>query len=343
MTSFEDGMDRSTINRVVFIGAVHEAYPALAVLLESRLVTVIAVITPPESTLARLSGGVDLAGMARSAGSSVLRVDDVNAPDVVTSVQALSPSLLVVVGWPRPLGPELLAVPVRGCVGFHASLLPRNRGGAPVNWAILRGETVTGNTMMLLEPGVNAGQIVDQQPLLITPEDTCGTLYGRMGVAGAAMLLAHLPGLLAGTAPRRPCNPNLGNLLPGRTAEMGIIDWARSPRAVHDWVRALTAPYPGAFGYMDGNRVMVWATRAPSHLEPVGRPGAVIDVAAGSVRVGTESGSVLVTSMSAPGEQPEPAGRWCHRVGIHRGDQFDEVSRDVALWARGERARPVGV
>src|SRR5579884_3373155 len=207
--------------RVVFIGAVHEARPALAALLGSGRATVAAVVTPPEDRGAPLSGRVDLAPLAAAAGVPVLTADDVNAPRTVRRIRELAPDLLVVVGWTRLLGRELLALPPRGCVGFHASLLPRHRGRAPVNWAILKGETLTGNTMMMLDPGVDTGDIVDQRPVAILPDDTCGTVYERIARAGAAMLVERLPALLDGSAPRRPQDPARGDTLPRRTPEMG--------------------------------------------------------------------------------------------------------------------------
>jgi methionyl-tRNA formyltransferase len=327
--------------RIVFIGAVHEARPALDVLLASPLVRVAAVITATPDGLAKLAGAVDLTGPALPAGVPVIRTDDVNAPEIVTSVRELAPDLLVVVGWTRLLGRSLLSVPRRGCVGFHASLLPAHRGRAPVNWAILRGETVTGNTMMMLDPGADTGDIVDQRPVTIGPEDDCGTVYQRVGKAGARMLAAHLPALLAGTAPRRRQNPDDGDVLPKRTPEMGAIDWTQPARAVHDWVRALTVPYPGAFGAIDGRRVMVWATLPPSsRRSPAGAPGTVLGLNGSGISVATGTGSVVVTRMSAAGEPPEPATAWCRAHGIRPGMRFDPVPAELARWSRGEGPRP---
>ncbi|HJP79275.1 MAG TPA: methionyl-tRNA formyltransferase [Pseudonocardiaceae bacterium] len=330
--------------RIVFVGAVHEARPALRVLLASPLVTTVAVITATTDGLDRLAGAVDLAGQADRAGVPVIRTEDVNAPEIVNTVRELAPDLLVVVGWTRLLGRSLLSVPRRGCVGFHASLLPAHRGRAPVNWAILRGETVTGNTMMMLDPGADTGDIVDQRPVAIGPEDDCGTVYQRVGEAGASMLAAHLPALLDGTAPRLRQNPNDGDVLPKRTPEMGVIDWTLPAHAVHDWVRALTLPYPGAFGAIDGRQVMVWTTLPPlPHRGRPEAPGTVLDVELPGVSVATGLGSVVVTRMSAPGEEPEPAAQWCRRHGIRPGMRFDRVDAELARWSRGEGPRPKAV
>ncbi|HJQ47131.1 MAG TPA: methionyl-tRNA formyltransferase [Amycolatopsis sp.] len=329
-----------TPGRIVFIGAVHEARPALAALLADPRAQVVTVVTPPAERARRLSGAVDLAEVAGQHGVPVLRAHDINAPEFVQAVRALEPDLLVVVGWTRLLGPALLSVPPRGCVGFHASLLPRHRGRAPVNWAILRGETRTGNTMMFLDPGVDTGDIIDQRPVPIGDDDTCATVYERIGAAGALMLATHLPALLAGTAPRRPQDPGDGQMLPRRTPDMGVLDWARPARAVHDWVRALTDPYPGAFSTLGDRRVMIWRTLPPTGSEPSGPPGTILAVYPDGVTVATHPGRVEVISMSEPDRPPEPAAAWCHRRGIRPGARFSPVVPAVGRWARGEGPLP---
>ncbi|WP_166459546.1 methionyl-tRNA formyltransferase [Amycolatopsis pithecellobii] len=329
-----------TQGRVVFVGAVHEARPVLSTLLTHPAARVVAAMAPPAEQAKRLSGAVDLAEVAGHEGVRVLQAADINAPAVGDTVRALEPDLLVVAGWTRLLGPELLSVPAHGCVGFHASLLPRHRGRAPVNWAILRGETRTGNTMLFLDPGADTGDIIDQCPVPILLDDTCGTVYERVAAAGARMLAEHLPALLAGTAPRRPQRATEGDVLPRRTPEMGVLDWNRPARAVHDWVRALTKPYPGAFSDLDGHRTMIWRTRPPHRSEPDGPPGTILAVDPAGVRVATAPGSVVVTEMSAPDQPPEPAAAWCARRGIRPGHRFAPVPPPLARWARGEGPRP---
>ncbi len=329
--------------RVIFIGAVHEAVPALGVLLVSAA-EVAEVITLPHERAATTAGFVDLEPLAARYGVPVRRCADVNSAGSVGAVAALRPDLIVVTGWTRLLSPELLAVPRRGCVGFHASMLPRNRGRAPVNWAILRGETTAGNTMMYLSADADAGDIIDQRPVRIRPEDTCATVYANVGAAGAAMLRRHLPALLAGAAPRRPQHGGpagnaAGNaMLPKRTPAMGITDWNRPARAVHDWIRALTQPYPGAFTVLGDRKVMLWASAVPSRRRPrvpAAGPGQILGYEAEGVAVAAAGGSLLVTAMSDAGQQPEPAARWARRTGLGAGDRFRPVPPGTAAWALG--------
>ena len=319
--------------RVVFVGAVHEAEPALRALLHAG-VEVAGVFTFSPRLAARTSGFVDLEPLAAPHGVPVLRTDNLNDPDEVERVRALGPDLIVEVGWTRLLGDELLEIPPRGCVGFHASMLPRDRGRAPVNWAIIRGETSTGNTMMFLASGTDTGDIIDQQPVSIEPDDTCGTVYAKVGAAGAAMLRKNLPALLAGIAPRRPQGHSPTPNLPKRTPEMGITDWSRAPRAVHDWIRGLTHPYPGAFTFLAGRKLFLWRSEPPCD-EPNGEPGLLLGCDGKALRVGTGGGSLRLLRVQEEGGTEEDAASWYRRRRIAPGMRFDPVDETTARWALG--------
>jgi methionyl-tRNA formyltransferase len=319
--------------RVVFVGAVHEAEPALRELLRCG-VEVAGVFTFGPRLAARTAGFVDLEPLATAHGVPVWRTENLNDPDGVERVRALRPDLIVEVGWTRLLGDELLEIPPRGCVGFHASMLPRDRGRAPVNWAIIRGETSTGNTMMFLASGTDTGDIIDQQPVSIEPDDTCGTVYAKVGAAGAAMLRKNLPALLASIAPRRPQGPSPTPNLPKRTPEMGITDWSRPARAVHDWIRGLTHPYPGAFTFLAGRKLFLWRSEPPGH-EPDGDPGLLLGCEGRALRVGTGVGSLRLLRVQEEGAAEEDAASWCQRRHVAQGMRFDPVDEATARWALG--------
>jgi methionyl-tRNA formyltransferase len=327
--------------RIGLIGTALEAGPTLQLLLASDLVELAVVVTKPAMPVRQPGESIDLVGPACAAGVPVVLAKDVNEGHVVSAIKAMSVDLLVAVGWNSLIGRDLLAVPACGCVGFHASMLPLDRGHAPVNWAILRGESATGNTMMLLDASVDTGDIIAQRPIPIGPDDTCGTIYRQVARTGADMLSNHLPRLLDGTVQRRP-QPSAASdrPLPRRTPDMGVIDWDRSPRAIHDWVRALTVPYPGAFTRLNDRPVMIWRTRCPGAVEPLGSPGELLRYEPDGIRVGTHAGSVVVTRMSDPGERPVAADLWCRRSHVAPGTRFDSVSAELSQWARGESVYP---
>jgi len=324
--------------RVIFVGAVHEAVPALNALLDSGAEIAEVVTLPPERS-AGTSGFVDLEPLAQAHDIPVRYCANINSAESVQRVRQLRPDLMVVTGWTRLLSAELLSVPLRGVIGFHASLLPRYRGRAPVNWAILRGEPVTGNTMMYLNAGTDTGDIIDQQTVQITPDDTCATVYARVGDAGAEMLRRHLPALLDGTAPRRPQDHGDGSLLPKRTPEMGITDWNRPARSVHDWIRALTSPYPGAFSFIAGRKLMLWASAVDGAC-PGHAAGEVLGHDERGIRVATADGAITVTSVSDAGEAPEPAAAWAGRNGLRPGGRFEPVRSEIAAWVLGLGPKP---
>lgn len=319
--------------RVVVIGAVHEALPVLEAVIGSDLVTLAGVLTLTRRGTRSVSGAVDLQSAAVRAGAEVLRDDDPNSARALAWVGMLEPDLLVVVGWSQLIGSTLLAMARCGCVGFHASLLPRDRGHAPVNWAILRGESRTGNTMMLLDRHADTGDIVAQTVIPIGPDDTCATVYAEVGRSGARMLLEHLPALLDGSVRRTPQTCDGGEMLPRRVPDMGITDWTRSRREVHDWVRALTKPYPGAFTLLGGRRVMVWETRLESEPGPWGGPGEILRADRDGIQVGVGDGSILVTRVSEVGRSPRHARRWLFQARVPVGAVFEPVAPDIAQWA----------
>ena len=331
------------MGRVALIGAVHESLDAFWALADHPSAELVCVATLSESAAREVSGVVDLAGPAAERGVPVLAVDDVNAPESVARLRSYAPDLIVVVGWTRLIKDELLALPPRGCIGFHASLLPRHRGRAPVNWAILRGETETGNTLMLLDAGVDTGRVVDQRATPIYADDTCGTVYARVARLGADMLVDNLGPLLTGAVAPRPQDESRADVLGKRVPAMGVTDWTRPPMAVHNWIRAQTHPYPGAFTSLDGERLMLWASEVPLGNDHRGEPGTVLEVAPSGVRVAAGSGS-LVLSRVGPAEGEElPAATWAAQTGLRVGQRFEQPSAELAAWAHGEGPRPAAV
>jgi len=163
-----------------------------------------------------------------------------------------------VIGWSQIVRPAALRLARIGMIGAHASYLPRYRGSAPVNWALIKGETETGNSLIWLAEGVDRGAVIDQVAFRITPYDTVASLYDRVATSNRDMLLRLLPRLLAGERPGRPQPASEHADLPRRRPADGVIDWARPSREVYDFIRALTRPYPGAFSWLDGTRWTAW-------------------------------------------------------------------------------------
>ncbi|MGH8677728.1 MAG: formyltransferase, partial [Burkholderiales bacterium] len=151
----------------------------------------------------------------------------------------------------------LLAAAQRGALNMHGSLLPKYRGRAPVNWAVINGERETGATLHYMVEKPDAGDIVDQQAVPILPDDTAYDVFNKVTVAAEMVLDRSLPGLIDGIAQRRPQQLAQGSYFGGRTPEDGRIDWRRPARVVHNLIRGVAPPYPGAFTEIRGCRLRV--------------------------------------------------------------------------------------
>jgi methionyl-tRNA formyltransferase len=185
----------------------------------------------------------------------------------------------------------LLACARRGALNMHGSLLPKFRGRAPVNWAILKGERESGATLHYMVERADAGDIVDQLAIPILEDDDARAVFTKVTVAAETILARSLPGLIAGTAPRRPQPIEPGQYFGRRTPEDGRIDWHWPARRIHDLVRAVAPPFPGAFAEVAGSRWHIHRTRLTSRSAPA--PGPQLFGAAGQCYAACGDGGVL--------------------------------------------------
>lgn len=191
-----------------------------------------------------------------------VRLDaDLGAPAELVALRALAPDLVLSCYYRQLLPAPALAVPRLGAYNVHGSLLPRYRGRAPVNWAVLNGETETGATLHVMTSRADAGDIVDQEAVPIGPDDTAAAVQARVCVAAVRVLARQLDALLAGRAPRMPQDPALATTFGRRRPEDGAFTWTQPAAAIHDLVRAVSHPYPGAFTALGNRRLHVWRTR----------------------------------------------------------------------------------
>lgn len=245
--------------KIGWIGAHLEGLPALRALID-RGVDVAAVISLSPEAAARRSGSsaADYRTLCERAGLRLHEVDSINDSRAVDLLRLLDLDLVFVIGWSQILRPEVLSLARVGMIGAHASRLPVDRGRAPINWALIRGATCTGNTLFWLTDGVDAGAIIDQVTIPIGPYDTCATLYRQVALSTRDMILRALPALLAGQRPGRPQGDPHGPPLPGRRPDDGLVDWSRPGAEIYNFVRAITRPYPGAFSYHGLDRFTIW-------------------------------------------------------------------------------------
>jgi methionyl-tRNA formyltransferase len=214
-----------------------------------------------------------VAALARRHAIATVAPADPNTLELSRQLAALQPDLLFSFYYRHMLRKPLLDIPRLGALNIHGSLLPKYRGRAPVNWAVINGERETGATLHYMAEKPDAGDIVDREAIPIWPDDTAAEVFRRMTGAAQAMLGRNLQRLIDGTALRLAQNPAQATYFGGRKPEDGRIDWARPAAAIHNLVRGVAPPYPGAFTCLDGKPARVLRTlREPGASGPYRRP-----------------------------------------------------------------------
>jgi len=234
---------------------------------------------------------------------------DPNDPTFVAVIKALQPDFLFSCYYRHMLKQPLLDVPRLGALNLHGSLLPRYRGRVPVNWVLVNGEPETGVTLHYMETKADSGDIVAQECVPITPEDTAATLFARMTVAAGELFRNTYPLLRRGQAPRQPQDHSRASYFGGRQPEDGRIDWRKPAVTIYNLMRAVTHPYPGAFTTLDGKKLFIWNGRPLA--APVAAPDVPGQVTARlpseGLLVATGEGHFLITQAQWEG-QPEFLG-----------------------------------
>jgi methionyl-tRNA formyltransferase len=252
--------------RFAWVGVHAEGLPALEALLAAG-VPIAGVLTLRPDLAAQRSGAVDYGPLCQARGVPLHYVANINDPGALAILRELAPDVVFVIGWHQKVRAPALQLANAGMIGAHASLQSRYRS-APINWALIRGERETGNSLFWLAEDPDAAELVDQRVIPITPYDTCASLYQQVAATTREMLLRLVPRLLAGERPVMAQSRSGESPLPRRRPADGLIDWTHSSREVYDFVRALTQPYPGAFSLLDAQRWVVWSVALPPTPAP---------------------------------------------------------------------------
>ncbi len=235
-----------------------------------------------------------VANLAQENGIEKITPASPNGPEVIEKIAVIAPDFIFSFYYRQMIAPQILALAKRGALNMHGSLLPKYRGRAPTNWAVLRGETETGATLHDMVKKPDAGAIVDQMAVPILPDDTAQEVFDKVSVAAELVLFRSLPKLIDGTAARTPLVPIAGHYFSGRKPEDGRINCAAGIAEIHNLVRAVAPPYPGAFIEVAGQRVFVYRSRivtlpSPEHA----REKASLEVWEDSIVLNTRDGGTL--------------------------------------------------
>ena len=195
--------------------------------------------------------------LALSQNIPVVQPDKMKDPEFIETLRAWEPDVIVVAAFGRILPKIILDLPPKGCLNVHGSLLPKYRGAAPIQWAVIHGELETGITIMRMDEGMDTGDIFQQKGIAIGPNETAGELALRMAQVGGALLLTTLRGWVAGTLTPYPQNESEATLAPMLKKEDGLIDWNLPARSIANRIRGLS-PWPGGYTFLQDERWGIW-------------------------------------------------------------------------------------
>jgi len=307
--------------RIVFFGTPDFAVPSLKALLDSGN-DVIAVVTQPDKVKGRgrLLSQPPVKELALLKGIPVIQPRNIRTDSFLEELLLLKPEVIAVVAYGKIIPPAVLKLPPLGCVNVHASLLPAYRGAAPIQWAIINGETRTGITTMLMDEGLDTGDILLQNETDILDEDNGLTLGERLSDMGASLLADTLEGLKAGTVTPRP-QAGEPSFAPPLKKDDGRIDWSLPSKRVFDLIRG-TYPWPGAYCYLNGTRLVVLRAEVPDH-EKTGAPGRIEAIGSEGVLVSTGRGILSIMEVKPEGKNSMPAASFMHGRRLKEGAFFD--------------------
>ena len=278
--------------RIVFCGTPSFAVPALRTLLGDPQFNLLGVITQPDRPRGR-GRKVSVSPVKQTALAANIPVhqpEKIRAPEAQRLLADLAPDCVVIIAYGQIIPARLLPIPKFGWINLHASLLPKYRGAAPINWAIADGETKTGLTTMRIDAGMDTGEMLLQREIAIGPSETTPELAARMAEAGAPLILETLRGLLAGTLVSTPQDHALATTAPLLKKEDGRIDWNRSAPEIFNRMRAFT-PWPGSFTTFRGESCQLWGEPASGlkTLDPAG----TLNIETGGLLVACGDATVL--------------------------------------------------
>ncbi len=313
---------------ILMIGAVEEGWMVFNEVLsnENYKKHVAAIITIDEEDTSKISGFRSFDGLAEKFNIPFYKIKHIRTPEAYELIKSLNPDLIMVMGWSQLVGDDVLALPPLGSIGLHTTLLPRHRGRAPVPWAIIKSLGRSGNTLFYFTPGVDNGDIIAQKHFYITLDDTAQTVYDKATRAGIDLVMEYLPAILEGTAPKIKQDEALADHWPKRRPKDGLINWSAPALEIHNLIRGVTHPYPGAFTFINGKKLLIWE----SHLlgayelgfEPL--PGKIHDQAIyeTGIIVGCGDTAILISKVQLEGEEEQSALEFINTANIEIGALF---------------------
>lgn len=313
----------------IFFGTPDFAVPCLRALCDIARVTL--VVTQPDRPAGR---GMKLLAppvksLALERGIEVIQPLKVRPPAFAERLRAAQADVAVVVAYGRILPPAVLAAPRLGCVNVHASILPELRGAAPIQWAVINQATRTGVCLMKMDAGLDTGDVLACAQTAIEPEETAGELAPRLSQLGAQLLIEQLPRYLAGELIARPQDHARATLAPILRKDDGRLDFTQHASALHARIRG-THPWPGAFAFLQGQRVKLHRARVTVADGVHGEPGSVLRADRHGVEVACGRGLLALQELQPEGKRRMSAADFLAGTRVRPGDRFEARAQGEA-------------
>ncbi len=309
--------------RIIFMGTPDFAVGTLEALVNAGHEVVLAV-TQPDKPQGRkqILIAPPVKQTAEKLGIPVYQPKRVREPEALALLRSYEPELIVVAAFGQILPKELLDMPQYGCINVHASLLPKYRGAAPIQWAILNGDAVTGVTIMRMDVGLDTGDMIAKAEVAITPQDTGGSLFDRLAETGAKLCVETIPSIVDGTAVYTPQDEQAATKVGQISKKDGLIDFTRSAAAIECQIRGLN-PWPSAYTSLAGKTLKIWSAQV-SDRQTEAQPGTVVLVEKDRFGVQTGEGVLICTEVQLEGKKRMSAADFLRGNALTTGSRFGE-------------------
>ncbi len=318
--------------RVIFMGTPEFAVPTLSALLESEY-SVVGVVTQPDRPKGRGKAVIasPIKQLALAHNLPIVQPLKMKAPEFLEALKAWQPDVMVVAAFGRILPKSILDLPPRGCLNVHSSLLPKYRGAAPMQWALINGETETGVTTMLMDEGMDTGAVLLQETVAIQPEDTSQELSERLSHVGGRLLVKTLRLWESQQLTPQVQDDGKVSMAPILKKEDGLISWTQGAAQINNRIRGLS-PWPGGYTYLQEDRLTIWKA-IPRSVEPEAisgdeKPGTIVKLRKDEIVVQTGDGFLAIKELQPANRKRMQAVQFLSGYRLEPGTLFTDGGTD---------------
>lgn len=292
--------------KILFMGTSSFALPALQ-LLHSENHHIVGVITQPDRPQGRgqKTNSPPVKILALQLGLPVFQPEHIKDQTSLELIKKLGPEIIVVAAFGQILPKSILDVPALGCLNIHPSLLPKYRGAAPINWALINGEPKTGVTIMMMDEEMDSGNILAQKETLISQTENFGQLHDRLADQGSSLLIQTIEQITTGAMKSKKQDSSTATFAPRLTKEMGKINWCNSVSTICNLIRGLS-PSPGAYSFLDGKMLKIYAAE-PKPKKTDKKPGTIMEQSNKTISVVAIDGCIILREIQLAGKKKMPA------------------------------------